>query len=491
MTALESHDVGQVEPEDVYSGMTQVAIYCRISRDVEGLGLGVARQEADCRALAKKLGWTVAVVRQDNDLSAYALKRPRPAYQDLLEDVRTGRVQAIIAWASDRLHRSPRELEDFISLLETHGVAVQTVQAGPLDLSTPAGRLVARQLGAVARYESEHKAARIKRKHLELAEAGKPNGGRRPYGFERDGRHVPHEAAVIREIVERLLAGDSLRSVAADLNRRGIPAAGGGTWYTATIRRMLLNARLAGYREYLGKIMTKGTWDGIVSEDQWQALVHLITDPSRRTNPGGTARKHLITGIASCGVCGKSIISGAISYKLRYPVYRCYSRKHLCRRMEEVDDLIESLVIGRLAKPDAAALLAPAPHRTSALKLASEIEVVRGRLAREATAFAESEDMDRAEYEAIATTLRSRLARLEREQAQLATSSTRALIGLAGNGKAEKVWKTLDLSRKRAVIDALMTIRLFPAGRGAKSFDPQTVQVIWREAPEAELAVAT
>jgi site-specific DNA recombinase len=46
-----------------------------------------------------------------------------------------------------------------------------------LDLSTPSGRMVARQLGAVARYESEHKSERQRRKHQELAEASKSSGG--------------------------------------------------------------------------------------------------------------------------------------------------------------------------------------------------------------------------------------------------------------------------------------------------------------------------
>jgi site-specific DNA recombinase len=54
------------------------AIYARISSDVEGSGLGVARQVQDCRRLAQQLGWTVAEVYQDNDFSAYwGKKRPR------------------------------------------------------------------------------------------------------------------------------------------------------------------------------------------------------------------------------------------------------------------------------------------------------------------------------------------------------------------------------------------------------------------------------
>jgi len=48
--------------------MTRAAIYCRISRDKVGAGLGVERQQADCRALAERLGWSVVEAFSDDDL---------------------------------------------------------------------------------------------------------------------------------------------------------------------------------------------------------------------------------------------------------------------------------------------------------------------------------------------------------------------------------------------------------------------------------------
>src|SRR5690625_3774762 len=91
----------------------QAAIYVRISRDREGAGLGVDRQENDCRDLAARLGWTIVATYTDNDLSAYSGK-PRPGYLAMLEDVKAGRVNAILAWHTDRLHRKNAELEEFV-----------------------------------------------------------------------------------------------------------------------------------------------------------------------------------------------------------------------------------------------------------------------------------------------------------------------------------------------------------------------------------------
>ncbi|HZE00239.1 MAG TPA: recombinase family protein, partial [Pseudonocardiaceae bacterium] len=75
--------------------MRQAGIYCRISDDREGAGLGVARQEADCRERAASLGWSVVGLYVDNDLSAYSGK-VRPEYRRLLEDLRAGTVDAVV-----------------------------------------------------------------------------------------------------------------------------------------------------------------------------------------------------------------------------------------------------------------------------------------------------------------------------------------------------------------------------------------------------------
>lgn len=82
----------------------------------------------------------------DNDISAYAGKR-RPQYEAMLEAIAGGQVGGILAWHTDRLHRRAVELESFVSLVEEHRVEVQTV-----DLSTASGRMIARLLGATARW---------------------------------------------------------------------------------------------------------------------------------------------------------------------------------------------------------------------------------------------------------------------------------------------------------------------------------------------------
>src|ERR1039458_154791 len=100
------------------------AIYTRISDDRTGSHLGVTRQREDCEALAQRLGWPASDYYEDNDLSAYSGK-PRPEYRRMLDDLRSGRIDAIVAWHPDRLYRSPRDLEELIDLIDARGALIQ------------------------------------------------------------------------------------------------------------------------------------------------------------------------------------------------------------------------------------------------------------------------------------------------------------------------------------------------------------------------------
>ena len=83
---------------------------------------GADRQEADCRELAARLGLTVVDLYSDNDISAYS-GRKRPGYRRMCADLnRPGAPTVVLCWHTDRLHRHPRELEDWITLAEARGI---------------------------------------------------------------------------------------------------------------------------------------------------------------------------------------------------------------------------------------------------------------------------------------------------------------------------------------------------------------------------------
>ncbi|MGZ4590620.1 MAG: recombinase family protein, partial [Actinomycetes bacterium] len=190
------------------------AIYTRISSDPDGTQLGVERQEQDCRALAERLGWSVAEVYRDNDVSAFA-RKPRPEYERMLADLRDGHRDGVVCYHIDRLTRRNKDLDRFLEAVDQGRVRQVKFVAGSTDLGSRDGLLVARIMAAVAENESATKSRRMKRKNEQKAQMGLPHvSSTRPFGYQLDGTTVIEaEAAVIRDLAARLVAGESLRSL--------------------------------------------------------------------------------------------------------------------------------------------------------------------------------------------------------------------------------------------------------------------------------------
>ncbi len=457
-------------------------IYTRISRDREGAGLGVERQLEDCRELAEQLGWQVIAHHSDNDLSAYSGK-PRPGYAALLADLEAGQAGAVIAWHGDRLHRSPVELEAYIDLCERRGVVTQTVRAGLVDLSTPSGRMVARQLGTVARYEVEHMVERQQRAKLQAATSGRWKGGRRPFGFEADGMTVrPPEAAALRQAADAALSGVSLHQLARDLNGQGVPTSTGRPWRPADLRRTLLRPRNAGLMEHRGEVIGAAQWPAIVPEDTWRAVRALLSDDSRRTSPG-SARRWLGSGLYRCGVCGSGLRASTSGTggkgRGHKPAYRCPTGKHIVRDAAALDGFVESIVIERLRRPDAARLAERPDVDTTALH--AEALALRQRLEEIAVLHADGA-IDGRQLQAGSARLHRQMEHVEQRIADAASGSV--LAGVADATDPAEAWAAADLSRRRAILDTLLAVTAHRGRRGRLPgggyFDPEAVAVEWK-----------
>jgi len=453
------------------------ATYCRISDDRQGLALGVARQREDCEALVKARGWELAGRYVDNDLSAYSGKI-RPAYVQLLDAVRGGLVDGIVAWHPDRLHRSPRELEDFLTIVEQHGVTVETVRAGKWDLSTPSGRMTARILGSVARGESEHKSDRVRRALEQRAEMGRSHG-RIAYGWNRtllpDGSTVETvnepQAAFVRDVAGRIVRGDSLRSIVADLNGRGILSPTGKPWGKNLLRHLVLRERNVGLRVYRGEVVGSGDWPPILDRALWEQVRAVLSDPRRRTSTSSAA-VHLLSGLARCGLCGGPM-RAAMNRKV--PSYRCADRSCVSRNRADLDALVTAVVIERLSRPDVVVLLAPADDK--AKKAAGEVAELRARLDNAADDFADG-TLDREQFHRITERLRPRLDAAQ-ARARVVDSSP-LLEGLVNTEDVVGVWDRLGLSRRRGIVDLLLTVHVLRTQPGARTFDPDCVRVEWK-----------
>lgn len=449
----------------------EAGIYLRQSEDRDGNMLAVDRQREDCRKLCDAKGWPW-IEYVDNDASA-STSKPRPAYRQMLNDIREGKIGAVVAWDADRLHRQPRELEDFIDLANRYGLALATV-GGEFDLSTSTGRGNARMRGVFARMEVEQKSHRQKRAAKQKAETGAPNWSTVPFGYRVDGDQLsiePEQAALVGGAYRAVLAGTSLHAIAKQWNAGGIRTTRGNKWAGATVRQLLMAYRNAGLREYRGQPIGEGGWPAIVDRDLFDAARAMLTDPARRI--GSTARKHLLTGILQCGKCGAAMGSASSAGGRRVYVCRhCYA---CTRDMVHLDELITAIVVGRLSAPDAADLFITRKH-VDAAGLREKANTLRARQDEAAALFADGAIT--ASQLKVTTAKLSR--RLREVEAELFDSSRTAVFdGVAGAADPSAIWEKLPLDRKRAVIDVLLDITVLPARKGGRGFDPESVKVDW------------
>jgi DNA invertase Pin-like site-specific DNA recombinase len=448
-------------------------VYARISSD-EGTALGVARQIEDCTGEAARRGWPVTEIFTDNDVSATRTKK-RPAYERMLHAVEQGAIDAVIVWDVDRLTRTPAELEQFIALADSHGLALASI-GGEVDLATPQGRLTARIKGSVARHEVEQMSRRLKRKFQENAKGGKPHGVT-PFGYRREqvtddnGRPAgyrevidPEQADALRELYRMVIAGDSLRSLAAYLNARGFKTGRGNPFAGNVVGNMLRRPRYAGHRTHAGQIVSKGDWEPIISQETYDRALAVLTAPNR-IHSRGLAPKHLLSGIAICGRCGAAMRPN-IS-KSRPPCYVCPSCTKVTRLMEPVDDLANEFMVQFLTLPDAITATSAKPDALSAALTTRD--AILARMDTAADSFAQG-DVTARQFARMNEQLKAQLDSAEREARKL--QPVRILDGMTGPGAAAR-WESTPLERKRAIIRAVVDITILPSGPGIKFSDEQ------------------
>ncbi|NKR50164.1 recombinase family protein [Rhodococcus hoagii] len=466
-------------------------MYLRQSQDRSGEQLGIDRQREDVHRLVAARGWTVVAEYVDNDVSATS-RKPRPAFNRMMEAVDAGDVDVIAARHIDRLLRKLSEMEQTLERCDAHGVYIVTA-SDSVDTSTDGGRLVARILASVGQGEMERKSARQKAAQAQAAKLGRWTGGRRAFGYESDGVTIcESEAELIRQGYADVLAGLSMGEVARKWNAAGLRTPQGqrdGTeklWNHQNAKDVLTNPRYAGLRRHreqgqrasirqnptLGIVAT-AEWPALVSEDTWRATVAALTDPARWKPVKG--RKKLLTGVAMCAECLDTVHGGASSHGK--PAYRCRSLKHVSRLSDPIDEFVSAVAVERLSRPDALATFAPQVEQDTR-PMSEEADTLRKRLDDVAVTYADGAITD-AQFRTVTTRVRERLAEIEAEIA--AAGSADLIAPLLRSDDVRATWEALETGRKRSIIEALMEVTIHPVGRGVRTFKPESVGIEWKE----------
>jgi site-specific DNA recombinase len=485
-----------------------VGIYARISDDQEGQALGTARQEKDARALAALRGWAVREPAYvDNSLSAYKRKVRRPAFEQMLADLASGVISGVVVYDLDRLARQNADLERIIEIYETRkGLRFATV-TGDIDLSGD-GVTMARVMVAFANKSSKDTGRRVARKHLELAQAGIPAGGTRPFGYKRqidaDGRRLQvideAEAAEIRKAVAALIAGDSIASIVNDWNERGIRTALGGRWVSQTVKQVLRNPRIAGFRarqvmqgkSYAMEIVrddsgaeVRGQWQAIVSREDWEAANARL---DARAGQVGPSRKYLLSGICRCGRCGapmramvasKSKTTGERWGGEGNFYYQCPPKQQsgcggVGRSGPNVDQLVSAAYLAKAKRATSQLAIATEswPHEQRLQDVQVRISELRDAYKAKQISAARFFAMLKEEEDVEKDLLAARREWLAREGTQVRR----------GGGAIEDEWHAASVERKRTMLrERLVAVVIHPVtpGAGSRRFDKDLIEPIW------------
>src|SRR6266498_2893505 len=457
------------------------AIYARLSQDLGKLSENVNIQIEIGREYFADQGWPVDenLIFSDNDLSASKFSdKPRPGYHDLLAAIRAGRVRVLVVTEISRLCRNLADAIEIIGLAkETPFTTIEVVGGPRYELTTVQGEHDF--LGAVldASRESGRTSDRVRRKKRVRAREGKFNGGGRPYGYVKpeDGDNgelaiVEAEAAVIRELTTRLLAGESLRSLVMELNGREVPTATDKRWHPATVRRLLSSPRIKGVRSHYG-VEYPAIWPAIISPEEFERLQVVMSAAARQfrpSHPGGGPRG-----------CGK-----------------------LTRLADPVDLAVAEAVFARYSSDGLAVLLAPdAPVELH--ELAATLGEDRERLQQAGRdRYRRKGDplrLEEGQFLAIQAEIKEAMEMTRRRMARL--EQGRALAEIPPGMTLRQAWDAADLGWRRTILSLVVVKvilspgypgrRVWPAADSpllerAKSmggpwcFDPSKIDIKWK-----------
>jgi site-specific DNA recombinase len=347
----------------------RAAIYCRVSTTgQEEKGSSLDTQEASCRKYAAEHGMVVDESLVIREVYSGAELYDRPQLSALRDYIRRKRVNALIVHDIDRISRHPGHLAVLQMEAEHAGVELVFVLT-PLD-STPEAQLIAYIKGWAGFVERERIRERSMRGRRAVLDRGMIyNVGSELFGYRRDrerGVRVIHEeeAVVVRRIFREIVEGKSLRTLAAELNKEGVPAPSAGKrnfsidsgmsarWGNSGLTRILRNEAYRG--ETIAqkwqvdgnggvKMRDESEWvrlgdhvtPAIVSPELWEmAQRRGSANQLQRRDQLATAatrnkeRPVLLRGLVFCGVCGRpmSVDSQTVANPDNRRIYRCTSR---------------------------------------------------------------------------------------------------------------------------------------------------------------------
>lgn len=388
----------------------RAAIYARVSSATQRERDTIASQMRTLPEYVARKGWTLVDTYVDDGATAktgHLAKRPGLAR--LLVDAAAKRFDVVVVVDLDRLTRSDDHIERGAILGGLQRAAVQIAIAPSdqlLDLSTTNGDLLGSLYAFFAAEENRKRGARIAAGKVTAIARGHKPSGPTPYGlaYDRVTRAWsvdPITSAIVREVLERVAAGESCEQIALDFEARKIPQPRSSIWLRERVWK------LATSKHYLG------TWVAdrarrleiavppVVEAELYERAQRSLLGHHRRGIKRSHGAIYLLQGLAVCGRCGSPILTRSETPQRnnrRSPAaYVCRARK-LARHdlpvrcdapivpVAELDARVWRAVSAQLATPALLERLAERERSASTLPPrrtgADEVEAAKRHLAR-------------------------------------------------------------------------------------------------------------
>lgn len=303
-------------------------IYIRVSTfDQAREGFSLGEQEERLREFCNFKRYNIYKVYQDAGISAKNDKRP--AYQEMIEDVKNGNINVIVALKLDRLTRSVYDIEKLMKFVNDYECDIDCM-ADESNTTTSNGRMVMRIMTSVSQNEIEKCSERTK-----FGMAGAIKNGHIPnrtgLGFKRENKKLvpdPLTKDIIVRIFDLYLEGKSHQAIANIYNKEKV--LGKTNWYDSTIQKILSNELYKG--DYVNGKRTKhptyyeNVIEPIVSKEKWESCQYQKLRNARHYERTAT---YLFTNKLKCSKCS-NFLGGHATTKTngkKYYYYKCNTCK--------------------------------------------------------------------------------------------------------------------------------------------------------------------
>ena len=320
-------------------------LYIRVSTEDQAReGFSLPEQEKRLRAMCEYKGYEIYKLYKDAGISAKDMNRP--AFEELLQDIREKKCNTIVVLKLDRLTRSVYDMEFIMKFLEENDAYLDCANE-EINTTNSGGKMVARLLTTVSQNEIERTSERTK---FGLAGAIKEGHipGKNPLGYKRDGKKLvvdPLTKDIVKRIYSLYFEGKSYSNIATIYNQEEV--LGKTNWRDTGILRIISNEIYKG--DFVsGKTFNKPVYyenvvEPIVSKELWE---NCQVQKKKNQKSYMRTQTYIFLQKLKCPKCGR-ILAGGASHKLKsdkwYFYYRCEDCKNNIKE-EVIETSVKTLL---------------------------------------------------------------------------------------------------------------------------------------------------